>query len=325
ADIDATLQLRRELKDKWGVAVSVNDFVIKAVAMALAHTPHANVHWDGKAGRVVSNSSVDISIAVATDKGLITPILKDADKKSLGAISKEVSRLCPALPALLVPSRLNPFLTDLSRIMSTTATYLVKQLVERARAGKLQPHEFQGGTFRAMKSFPSPTPPPPAATCSHVLFPPMHPPPCASSISNLGMYAVDRFSAIINPPQSGILAVGRADKVLRLPAETSAGHVPFQGPGTRGRGARGGTESYGDRLVVGGGELVAAGAQLHVAGKMEVTLSADARALDGTTAGEARERATTGAFKQPVLCQQVAQGARDVSHGVLQGMPCYAV
>ncbi|CAI7838171.1 unnamed protein product, partial [Closterium sp. NIES-53] len=60
-------------------------------------------HWDGKAGRVVSNSSVDISIAVATDKGLITPILKDADKKSLGAISKEVSCLCPALPALLFP------------------------------------------------------------------------------------------------------------------------------------------------------------------------------------------------------------------------------
>ncbi|CAI5489240.1 unnamed protein product, partial [Closterium sp. Naga37s-1] len=180
ADIDATLQLRRELKDKWGVAVSVNDFVIKAVAMALAHTPHANVHWDGKVGRVVSNSSVDISIAVATDKGLITPILKDADKKSLGAISKEV-----------------------------------KKLVERARAGKLQPHEFHGGTF---------------------------------SISNLGMYAVDRFSAIINPPQSGILAVGRADKVLRLPADSSAG------------------------------------AQLQVASKMEVTLSADARALDGTTA-----------------------------------------
>ncbi|CAI5523335.1 unnamed protein product [Closterium sp. Naga37s-1] len=182
ADIDATLQLRRELKDKWGVAVSVNDFVIKAVAMALAHTADANVHWDGKAGRVVSNSSVDISIAVATDKGLITPILKDADKKSLGAISKEV-----------------------------------KQLVERARAGKLQPHEFQGGTF---------------------------------SISNLGMYAVDRFSAILNPPQSGILAVGRADKVLRLPADSSAG------------------------------------AQLQVASKMEVTLSADARALDGTTAGK---------------------------------------
>ncbi|CAI5484254.1 unnamed protein product [Closterium sp. Yama58-4] len=182
ADIDATLQLRKELKDKWGVAVSVNDFVIKAVAMALARVSDANVHWDGKAGRVVSNSSVDVSIAVATHKGLITPILKDADKKSLGAISKEV-----------------------------------KQLAERARAGKLQPHEFQGGTF---------------------------------SISNLGMYAVDRFSAIINPPQAGILAVGRADKVLRLPAESSAG------------------------------------AQLQVASKMEVTLSADARALDGTTAGK---------------------------------------
>ncbi|GJP40672.1 hypothetical protein CLOM_g327 [Closterium sp. NIES-68] len=183
ADIDATLQLRKELKDKWQVAVSVNDFVIKAVAMALSEVTEANVHWDAKRAQLVSNSSIDISIAVATDKGLITPILKDADKKSLGAISKEV-----------------------------------KQLAERARAGRLQPHEFQGGTF---------------------------------SISNLGMFAIDRFSAIINPPQSGILAVGRGEKVLRLPSESSAD-----------------------------------GLQLQPATKMEVTLSADARAIDANTAGK---------------------------------------
>eukprot|EP00475_Leptophrys_vorax_P039323 TRINITY_DN7086_c0_g3_i1.p1 TRINITY_DN7086_c0_g3~~TRINITY_DN7086_c0_g3_i1.p1 ORF type:complete len:294 (+),score=29.32 TRINITY_DN7086_c0_g3_i1:28-882(+) len=183
ADIDATLALRKELKERYGVAVSVNDFVVKATAMALAEVTEANVHWDAAKQQLVRNSSVDISIAVATDKGLITPILKDAHTKSLGAIAKEV-----------------------------------KQLAERARAGKLAPHEFQGGTF---------------------------------SISNLGMFSIDRFSAIINPPQSGILAVGRGDKVLRLPSESSEG-----------------------------------GPALVTATKMEVTLSADARAIDAQVAGK---------------------------------------
>ncbi|CAI5534783.1 unnamed protein product [Closterium sp. Naga37s-1] len=293
ADIDATLQLRKELKDKWGVAVSVNDFVIKAVAMALAHTPDANVHWDGKAGRVVSNSSVDISIAVATDKGLITPILKDADKKSLGAISKEVTTSAllfppcrnpfhrchslPLAPSHLIATSLLPYIIVPCSIAPCHSLYpppclmlpmpcttpvsphpcalcvmrhmpcttprspgQVKQLVERARAGKLQPHEFQGGTF---------------------------------SISNLGMYAVDRFSAILNPPQSGILAVGRSDKLLLFaPFNCVLPSSPF-------------CASLSPSLPPSPSRPTA-GAQLQVASKMEVTLSADARALDGTTAGK---------------------------------------
>ncbi|KAG0558778.1 hypothetical protein KC19_10G053700 [Ceratodon purpureus] len=140
-NLDPTLQFRKELKEKHGVSVSVNDFIIKAAALALKEVPEANAFWDDKVGDRVNNASIDISIAVATEKGLITPILKNADQKSLSAISAEV-----------------------------------KSLAEKARTGKLKPHEFQGGTF---------------------------------SISNLGMYQVDHFCAIINPPQACILAVGR--------------------------------------------------------------------------------------------------------------------
>ncbi|XP_024397031.1 dihydrolipoyllysine-residue acetyltransferase component 1 of pyruvate dehydrogenase complex, mitochondrial [Physcomitrium patens] len=139
--LDATLRFRKYLKDTHGINVSVNDFVIKAAALALKEVPDANAFWDDKVGDRVNNNSIDISIAVATDKGLITPILKNADQKSLSTISAEV-----------------------------------KTLVEKARNGKLKPHEFQGGTF---------------------------------SISNLGMFQVDHFCAIINPPQACILAVGR--------------------------------------------------------------------------------------------------------------------
>ncbi|CAM6126923.1 unnamed protein product [Calypogeia fissa] len=144
AIVDATLGLRKELKEKHGASISVNDFVIKAAALALRDVPEANGSWDEKSGSIKLNETIDICVAVATDKGLMTPILKDADKKSLSEISKEV-----------------------------------KSLAEKARTGKLKPHEFQGGTF---------------------------------SISNLGMFAVDRFSAIINPPQACILAVGRGVK-----------------------------------------------------------------------------------------------------------------
>lgn len=141
--LDATLALRKELKDKHGVHVSVNDFIIKAVASALKIVPEANAHWDEKAGDVVLGNPIDISIAVATEKGLMTPILRNADQKSLPDISSEV-----------------------------------KLLAGKAREGKLLPHEFQGGTF---------------------------------SISNLGMFSVDHFCAIINPPQACILAVGRGE------------------------------------------------------------------------------------------------------------------
>lgn len=120
--------------------VSVNDMIIKAVAMALHKVPEANSSWSDDAILIYNN--VDISVAVAIDGGLITPIVKNADQKTIPAISVEV-----------------------------------KQLVKKAREGKLQPEEFQGGSF---------------------------------SISNLGMFGIDNFAAIVNPPQSCILAVARA-------------------------------------------------------------------------------------------------------------------
>ncbi|TYK11734.1 dihydrolipoyllysine-residue acetyltransferase component 1 of pyruvate dehydrogenase complex [Cucumis melo var. makuwa] len=119
--------------EKHDVKVSVNDIVIKAVAVALRNVHGANAYWDDVKGEVVFCDSIDISIAVATEKGLMTPIVRNADLKTISAISSEV-----------------------------------KELAEKARAGKLKPDEFQGGTF---------------------------------SISNLGMFPVDNFCAIINPPQ----------------------------------------------------------------------------------------------------------------------------
>jgi pyruvate dehydrogenase E2 component (dihydrolipoamide acetyltransferase) len=120
--------------------ISVNDMIIKAVAMSLKKVPTANSSWSDDA--IIIYNNVDISMAVAIDGGLITPIIKNADQKTIQAISIES-----------------------------------KQLAKKARDGKLQPEEFQGGSF---------------------------------SISNLGMFGIDNFSAIVNPPQSCILAVARA-------------------------------------------------------------------------------------------------------------------
>ncbi|XP_028776831.1 dihydrolipoyllysine-residue acetyltransferase component 1 of pyruvate dehydrogenase complex, mitochondrial-like [Neltuma alba] len=144
--LDPLLSLRKDLKEQYGVKVSVNDIVIKVVAAALKSVTEANAYWDAEKGEVILCESVDISIAVATEKGLMTPIVRNADQKTISSISTEV-----------------------------------KELAEKARSGKLMPHEFQGGTF---------------------------------SISNLGMFPVDQFCAIINPPQAGILAVGRGNKVV---------------------------------------------------------------------------------------------------------------
>ncbi|KAK9814941.1 hypothetical protein WJX73_002559 [Symbiochloris irregularis] len=143
ADIGKLTEMRSSLKEQ-GMKLSVNDFIVRAVALALKQVPNANAAWDDKAEQVRAGASVDVAIAVATDKGLITPIVKAADTKSLQQISKEV-----------------------------------KELASRARANKLKPDEFQGGTF---------------------------------SISNLGMFGVDFFSAIINPPQACIMAVGGTRK-----------------------------------------------------------------------------------------------------------------
>lgn len=153
AMLDPVLALRKELQEKHGLKISVNDIVIKVAALALKAVPEANAYWNDEKGEAVLCDSIDISIAVATEKGLMTPILRNADQKSLSAISAEV-----------------------------------KELANKARIGKLSPSEFQGGTF---------------------------------SISNLGMFPVDRFCAIINPPQACILAVGRGNKVVKWKEDSS--------------------------------------------------------------------------------------------------------
>src|SRR6266436_6708207 len=142
-EIDALLKIRAELNGKSeAYRISVNDFVIRAAALALRRVPAANASWSDEA--ILLWDTVDIAVAVALDDGLITPIVKAADRKGLAAIANET-----------------------------------KDLVERARAGKLKLEEFQGGTF---------------------------------SISNLGMYGVREFAAVINPPQGAILAVGAGER-----------------------------------------------------------------------------------------------------------------
>ena len=142
-EIDALLDLRRRLNDQADgrYKLSVNDLVIKAAAIALRKVPAANAAWSDEG--IKRYNSVDIAVAVALEDGLITPIVRRADAKGLEAISTEM-----------------------------------KSLAERARAGKLLPEDYQGGTF---------------------------------SISNLGMYGVKDFAAVINPPQGCILAVGAGE------------------------------------------------------------------------------------------------------------------
>ena len=142
-EIDALLKIRSELNAKSdGYRISLNDFVIRAAALALRKVPAANASWSDEA--ILLWDTVDIAVAVALDDGLITPIVKAADRKGLATIAAET-----------------------------------KDLAARARAGKLKLDEFQGGTF---------------------------------SISNLGMYGVREFAAVINPPHGGILAIGAGEQ-----------------------------------------------------------------------------------------------------------------
>ena len=142
-NIDEVMKLRKDINERTGDAykLSVNDFVIKALALALRKVPNANASWTEEAVHLYNR--VDVSVAVSTPEGLITPIVRDADKKSLGVISNEI-----------------------------------KDLASRAKAKKLKLEEFQGGGF---------------------------------SVSNLGMFGIKDFAAIINPPQVAILAAGKAE------------------------------------------------------------------------------------------------------------------
>jgi pyruvate dehydrogenase E2 component (dihydrolipoamide acetyltransferase) len=173
-NLDALLKFRGQLNKQLearGVKLSVNDFIIKACALALQQVPEANAVWAGD--RTLKFSKSDVAVAVAIEGGLFTPVLKDAEMKSLSALSAEM-----------------------------------KDLASRARDRKLAPHEYQGGSF---------------------------------AISNLGMFGIDNFDAIINPPHAAILAVGAGVK----------------------------------KPVVG------ADGELAVATVMSVTLSVDHRVIDG--------------------------------------------
>jgi len=143
--LDALLAFRSELNAKLetrGIKLSVNDFIIKACALALQEVPKANAVWAGD--RVLELKPSDVAVAVAIEGGLFTPVIKDAEMKSLSAISAEM-----------------------------------KDLAARARDRKLSPDEYQGGSF---------------------------------AISNLGMFGIDNFDAVINPPHGGILAIGAGVK-----------------------------------------------------------------------------------------------------------------
>ena len=143
--LDALLKLRAELNkglEARGVKLSVNDLIVKALAVSLMQVPKCNVMFTPD--QLISFSRADISVAVSTPTGLITPIIAGADSKGVAAISTEM-----------------------------------KDLAARARDGKLQPQEYQGGT---------------------------------ASLSNMGMYGIKQFDAVINPPQGMILAIGAGEK-----------------------------------------------------------------------------------------------------------------
>jgi pyruvate dehydrogenase E2 component (dihydrolipoamide acetyltransferase) len=144
-NLDALLKFRSQLNKQLeprGIKLSVNDFIIKACALALQQVPEANAVWAGD--RTLQFAKSDVAVAVAIEGGLFTPVLQDADTKSLSALSSEM-----------------------------------KDLASRARDRKLAPHEYAGGSF---------------------------------AISNLGMFGIDNFDAIINPPHAAILAVGAGTK-----------------------------------------------------------------------------------------------------------------
>jgi pyruvate dehydrogenase E2 component (dihydrolipoamide acetyltransferase) len=138
--VDALLELRKSINESSQVKISLNDIIVKAVASALMDVPESNVVWNAEA--MHKYESADIAVAVTTDGGLLTPVIRGVEKRSLSNLSMEIA-----------------------------------ELAGRARAGKLRQEELEGGSF---------------------------------AVSNLGMFGTKEFTAILNPPQSGILAVGAA-------------------------------------------------------------------------------------------------------------------
>ncbi|HKK37541.1 MAG TPA: pyruvate dehydrogenase complex dihydrolipoamide acetyltransferase [Paracoccaceae bacterium] len=172
--LDALLAFRADLNkalEPRGVKLSVNDFIVKASALALQQVPDCNAAWAGD--RILKFETSDVAVAVAIEGGLFTPVLREADRKTLSTLSEEM-----------------------------------KDLAKRARDRKLAPHEYQGGSF---------------------------------AVSNLGMYGIENFDAVINPPHGSILAVGAGVK------------KPIAGPS----------------------------GEIEVATMMSVTLSVDHRVIDG--------------------------------------------
>ena len=143
SNTDKLIEMRKKINENLNEKISINDILVKALAQAQFLNPATNVSWSD--GKIIKYETIDVSIAVALKEGLITPIIKDADKKGLIEISLEI-----------------------------------KDLVKKANKGSLLPEEYNGGTI---------------------------------SISNLGMFGITEFSAIINPPQSSILAVGAIRKI----------------------------------------------------------------------------------------------------------------
>ena len=140
-DVMNLLSVRQQMMDIEGVKLSVNDFIVRAAALALRHHPMVNASWGDDA--ITQHGEIHIGIAVATPEGLITPVIRNADQKSVAEIAREV-----------------------------------RALAEKAKNRKLMPNEYQGSTF---------------------------------TISNLGAWGIEEFTAIINPPNSAILAIGAAE------------------------------------------------------------------------------------------------------------------
>ncbi|MGN6659852.1 MAG: pyruvate dehydrogenase complex dihydrolipoamide acetyltransferase [Achromobacter mucicolens] len=147
--MDALLALRAQANHGGTVKLSVNDFIVRAAALALREVPEVNASWHDD--DIEYHAGADVSVAVATDGGLVTPIVRDADVKPLSAISGEIA-----------------------------------ELAARAKVNRLKPDEFTGGSL---------------------------------TVSNLGMYGISQFAAIINPPQAAILAVGAAERRPVVDAE----------------------------------------------------------------------------------------------------------